>query len=528
VSPALFAAAFALISGCSEPTALRSAVDPSARPAQDISDAVHNSGKKGFYFLPPMVAAPSTSGTFDPDLSPKVSICLWAGTSCGSTTAEFTTTTGAGGNVVVVDAAAQQYRVNWDTKSCATGPCQLDASKTYRLTVSVNGIALGHADLDVVASGSELRNVQTLEYVPLLDGRTLPIKFRVEKGVLGSIAVSPATASIKVGQVQQFSAVVRDLHGAPLDATGATWSSSAPSVSTVNGTGSATGVAVGSATISATVNGESATARLDVQSAGPTGTIVAMSNRFGGWRIIIMNADGTNARLVTSFEPQDDQPVPDLSPDLKSVVFASGGQVWKADVATGVVTQLTFQGGYTRYAKWSPDGTKIAFNSLRYNGHNLYIMNPDGTGEQQVTNDLYDEFEPTWSPDGKRLAFLDDRTGTSQLFVLDLATGAERQVTFDDGTHNSPRWSSTSSLVAYMKDNTIWVVDVDTGRQQQLTQGGFSETEPCFSPDGSQIIFHSSRADGRPQLWSVNPDGTNLHLFIPTPSPFSDTSPSWR
>jgi TolB protein len=241
---------------------------------------------------------------------------------------------------------------------------------------------------------------------------------------------------------------------------------------------------------------------------------------------VIMNADGTNARLVTSFEPQDDQPVPDLSPDLKTVVFASERQVWKADVATGAVTQLTFQGGYTRYAKWSPDGQKIVFNSLRYNGHNLYIMNPDGSGEQQITNDLDDEFEPIWSPDGQRLGFLSDRTGTSQLFVLDIATGVERQVTFDDGTHNSPRWSPNSSLVAYMKDNTIWTVDVDSGRQQQLTQPGASETEPCFSPDGTQIIFESTRAEGRPQLWSVNTDGSNLHLFVPTP--FSDISPSWR
>jgi hypothetical protein len=473
-----------------------------------------------------MVAAPSTSGAFDPDLSPTVSICEWSGTSCGPTTAEFTTTAGAGGSVVVVDAAAQQYRVNWDTKSCASGSCQLDASKTYRLTVSVNGLALGHADLDVVASGSELRNVQTNEYVPLLDGRTLPIKFRVETGVLGSISVSPATASIKVGQAQQFTAVVRDLHGAALDATGLIWSSSAPSVASVTGNGSAAGVAVGSATITATLKGESATGQLSVTPAGPTGTIVAMSTRFGGLKIVIMNADGTSARLVTSFEPNDDQPVPDLSPDRKTVVFANEGQVWKADVATGVVTPLETQGGYTRYAKWSPDGTKIAFNSLRSNGHNVYLMNPDGSGEQQITNDPDDEGQPTWSPDGKRLAFLSDRTGDWQLFVIDLATGAERQVTFDAGTHNSPRWSPTSSLVAYMKDMTIWVVDVDSGRQQQLTQSGFSESEPCFSPDGSQIIFESNRADGRSQLWSVNTDGTNLHLFIPTP--FSDISPSWR
>jgi Tol biopolymer transport system component len=257
------------------------------------------------------------------------------------------------------------------------------------------------------------------------------------------------------------------------------------------------------------------------------GTIVVMSSRFGGWRIVIMNADGTNARLVTPFEPQDDQPVPDLSPDLRSVVFAHERQVWKADVATGDVTQLTSEGAFTRYGKWSPDGSKIAFNSDRGGGHNVYLMNPDGSAVQQVTNDPGNEFEPTWSPDGTRLAFLSDRTGTSQLYVVDVATGIERQVTFDPGTHNSPRWAPNGSRVGYMKDNTIWVVDVDNGQPPtQLTAPGAEESEPCFSPDGALVAFNSTRVYGHPQLWSVNVDGASLQLFIPTP--YSDTSCSWR
>jgi Tol biopolymer transport system component len=439
--------AYLTLLACAEGTGPTSRLASTAKATADISDAAHNGGNKNFYFLPPMVGAPTPSGVFDATVSPRVTICEWTGAGCATTIAVFSMTAGTASQIIRLDLASQLYIVNWDTRACVSGPCTLDPAKTYRVEVAANDITLGHADVDVVANGSALKNVQTNEYVALVDGRTLPIKFRIEQGAL------------------------------------------APT--------------------------------------GPTGSIVVMSSRFGGWRVVIMNADGSNARLVTTFEPQDDAPVPDLSPDGKTVVFASGRQVWKADVATGAVTQLTFEGAYTRYGKWSPDGQKIAFNSLRNNGHNLYIMNPDGSGVQQVTNDADDEYSPTWSPDGRRLAFLSARTGVQQLYVVDIATGAERQVTFDPGTHNSPRWSQNSTLVAYMKDNSIWVVDVDNGLPPtQLTTSVGNESEPCFSPDGTEIIFDSTRIYGRSQLWSVKPDGSNLHLFIGTP--FSETSPSWR
>lgn len=55
--------------------------------------------------------------------------------------------------------------------------------KMYRIRVSLREMELGYVDVDVLSSGSELRNVDTGEFVPLLDGRTLSIKFRLEYGI---------------------------------------------------------------------------------------------------------------------------------------------------------------------------------------------------------------------------------------------------------------------------------------------------------------------------------------------------------
>src|SRR5438093_1189758 len=79
---------------------------------------------------------------------------------------------------------------------------------------------------------------------------------------VASVSVTPATATIGVGQTAQYAAITRDAFGNPLGGATGTWSSSNPAVATVNGAGQATGVAVGAATLTATSEGKSGTAAI--------------------------------------------------------------------------------------------------------------------------------------------------------------------------------------------------------------------------------------------------------------------------
>src|SRR5437660_6065015 len=115
VGTSLVAGIFAL--GCTDepPTA------PAAgRPRFEISDAAHTSGTPGFYFLPPMVAAPTFTGTFVSGLTLEVEICVWTGTACDSLIATFSTNTGTGSATVRVDPENEQYVVNWKTGQLAS------------------------------------------------------------------------------------------------------------------------------------------------------------------------------------------------------------------------------------------------------------------------------------------------------------------------------------------------------------------------------------------------------------------------
>jgi hypothetical protein len=139
-----------------------------------IEDGNHN-GNAFFYWLPPLLNQQAPAGqVFSKLLSPTVTITNL----CTNTVIR----TFVGSDVQVDDG---EYRANWHTPDDV-----LDASCTYRLTASAGSQQLGVADVEVVDNGTDLKNVNTDEYIPLLDDRTLPIKFFVGVGSLCDAGVS--------------------------------------------------------------------------------------------------------------------------------------------------------------------------------------------------------------------------------------------------------------------------------------------------------------------------------------------------
>jgi hypothetical protein len=138
-----------------------------------ISDEAHG-GLTGLFFLPPLVPAATLTGTFDATLSPVVEIDQidpTTGNQLG-VVATFSTTSGSGSETVRVDTSGADYIVNWHTRNY-----DLSTSLRYRIRVLLGSKVAGFADVDVVATRAELKNVNTQQYVPLLDDGTLQIKF---------------------------------------------------------------------------------------------------------------------------------------------------------------------------------------------------------------------------------------------------------------------------------------------------------------------------------------------------------------
>jgi Tol biopolymer transport system component len=91
---------------------------------------------------------------------------------------------------------------------------------------------------------------------------------------------------------------------------------------------------------------------------------------------------------------------------------AQGGSLWSVAAAGGQApVRLTDQPpGTDADPAWSPDGQQIAFRRGGGANANIFLMNPDGSGERPLVTDTGPDSDPTWSPDGSRIAFVSGRS----------------------------------------------------------------------------------------------------------------------
>jgi hypothetical protein len=139
----------------------------SAGPSALVRDANHDNGNAFFFWLPPLVNQQTPA---EQVLSQQLRSTVTITNLCGGAVIR----TFSGSQVEIADG---QYHVNWHTSDD-----NLDPTCTYRIAVTAGPRQLGVADVDVVDNGSELKNVDTDEFIPLLDDRTLPIKFFIGVG----------------------------------------------------------------------------------------------------------------------------------------------------------------------------------------------------------------------------------------------------------------------------------------------------------------------------------------------------------
>jgi dipeptidyl aminopeptidase/acylaminoacyl peptidase len=198
-------------------------------------------------------------------------------------------------------------------------------------------------------------------------------------------------------------------------------------------------------------------------------------------------------------------------------------------------TRLTNNSVFDINPAWSADGRKIAFSRLYASGTregDIYVMNADGSGETRLTSTQDDDIAPTWSPDGKKIAFM---RGS---FIYMMNSDGSDPTPFVEG--KSPAWSPDGKKIAYaqMYGSYHWtqgirVINVDGTGDTPLAAGDSINGGPTWSPDGQQIAFV-----GVPQfvfwpgqIYVVNADGTSEVKLSPDPTDSGpqivDRSPTW-
>ncbi len=183
---------------------------------------------------------------------------------------------------------------------------------------------------------------------------------------------------------------------------------------------------------------------------------------------------------------------------------------------------------------WSPDGTKIAFarKPAGSSAYNIWVMNADGSGQQQLTFGTRSQRYPSWSGDGTRIAYRGyaGATGGSQIFVMS-ASGANQQPLTGTAGGDQPVWSPDGQRIAYTAagssgnpgDADIYAIDVNTpnAQPQDLTPNTptTSDRYPSWAPNGSAIAFRrlDSAAPGR-ELWEISCTAPDCASVSATPT----------
>jgi tricorn protease len=197
-----------------------------------------------------------------------------------------------------------------------------------------------------------------------------------------------------------------------------------------------------------------------------------------------------------------------LSPKGERVLFVARGDVFSAPIEKGPTRNLTHSSGaFDKWARWSPDGAKVAFISDSSGEEELYLLNQDGAGtpEQLTKGGMAMRYAPAWAPDGKRLAF-SDKDG--RLYVLTLADRAIAEVAQSKRTQiRDYVWSPRGNHLAFsMPDangfGSLYIWSAGDGKLRRITDELFSEFNPAWDPKGDYLYFRSDR-EFAPQISSI-------------------------
>lgn len=303
--------------------------------------------------------------------------------------------------------------------------------------------------------------------------------------------------------------------------------------------------------------------------AGSTRGEIAFTVNDTGWNEIwLMAPDGSERRRLTGAEPPENDAAgsmsPAWSPDGTQIAFAAQIGTTEEDRRLTEIYVMRADGTDTRRLTtnealdgsptWSPDGKRIAFTRVVDPGtasarSGIVVMDADGGNEMQITQATVPRFDlsPAWSPDGSTIAFTRAAPSAGSdnpraaIFVVSPEGGEPRKLTDEGAEHD---WSPDGMRIAFTSyrdqcgrtcfhecstSGEIYVVDVESGEAERLTESEANDGSSAWSPDGRLIAFASDRSDPEAhenEIYVMTSSGGDIRRL--THNTVWDLEPAWR
>jgi len=211
-----------------------------------------------------------------------------------------------------------------------------------------------------------------------------------------------------------------------------------------------------------------------------------------------------------------------LSGDGKRLAYSRGsysGSLWKIPLegrVAGNPVRVTESTARDKFSHISPDGKRIAFQSVRSGVDEIWLGDADGRNAFQLTNfGKGMSGSPRWSPNGRTIAFDSNVGGSWDIYVIDVAGGSPRRLTSHSLNNSIPNWSRDGRWIYFNSTRTgrdeIWKVHPDGSSGTQVTTGGGSIA--AESLDGKSLYF---RIREQGELWKMPVEGSPATMVVPS------------
>jgi Tol biopolymer transport system component len=211
----------------------------------------------------------------------------------------------------------------------------------------------------------------------------------------------------------------------------------------------------------------------------PTDRHLAYTHFFNDWNIWRAGLTGAHPKQAASFiasTRNDSRPA--YSPDGTRIAFESGRsgseEIWISNADGLQTVQLTsFGKGWAGSPAWSPDGKQIAFDSNAAGNWDVYVTPSNGGKPVRLTTNSAPEIRPSWSHDGRWIYYCSWQTGRAQVWKKPPG-GNEIQVTKNGGCQGSE--AADGETFYYLKDESaMWRVPVSGGEEIEVSKVTYAQ-----------------------------------------------------